>query len=86
MAVAATAAAAAAASTSRTKKGEVQGWLPLGAFNSLAAAAARAEGLGGGGGGDGPAAGSGALGTAATLHPDVPPGAAVAALVRVAVE
>lgn len=55
-------------------KGEARGWLPLGAFNSLAAAA-------------------GVVGTAGTgrgsgvvLQPEFPAGAALAALVRVAVE
>jgi hypothetical protein len=85
----ATAIANAAGGSSKSKKqGEMRGWLPLGAFNSLAAAAAAAAARAEAGeGGEGAAAGAGAgvLGTA-TLHLDFPPGAAVAALVRVAVE
>lgn len=64
-----------AAVTTGSSKGEARGWLPLGAFNSLAAAAGVAvapEGTAGSGGGG--------------LQPEFPAGAAVAALVRIAVE
>lgn len=60
-----------------SSEGEMRGWLPLGAFNSLAAAAAEGSGKG---------AKDDEDDTAPLLHADFPPGAAVAALVRVAVE
>lgn len=66
---------ATASTATSSSKGEMRGWLPLGAFNSLAAAE-----------GSGKEAKKDEDDTAPLLHADFPPGAAVAALVRVAVE